>query len=830
MSQRLALAVSLVFLLSVPAISAQAQSAAEIDWRTSEQLSAIEQAGQPYYCRGKYIQPPRADYPAVNQPASRIYATAREVTYEQKHKVTLVGNVIMTQGRQSARSPRIEQDIRSQTSAMDGPLIIREQGLLLTGEHAISNLANGSGTISQATFLIHDANMRGNAAQLIRQPNGHILMDNASLTSCAPDSNLWSMRGKDITLDVEKGFGTARDLTINIKGVPVFYTPYLRFPIDDRRQSGFLLPSIGYDSAGGTDINIPYYFNLHPQYDATYQLRSLWQRGIIHDTQFRFKSKSSLNEINMAFLNGDNIYVGRQISGPTSAGIDSATVAMPALKKQDRWLLNLRHDGGWTSRWKTHLSYSAVSDIDYLYDFGGNLGSGSSKNYTSAAAASLINRRSAALDRLGRIQYRGEGWNAELSAQGFQSLALLGSTQYEKLPALKANWGEKIGRVNISGKFDYTFFEKRNTDDVIGERAYIDLEAAWPLRNIWGFLEPKIGVIHRAYQLDNTAPGADSNPEITTGRFSINAGLYFDRFLKLGAANVQQTLEPRLYYLYVEEDAQNNLPAFDVGATTPSYTSIFRHNRFSGFDRIADARQVTLGLTSRFLSKDTGAEFFSASIGQIYYLQDRSVNFRPTAVDNPKATESALFTEARVNLHASLAISGALEWEPSVGRTNRASFSLKYHSEDHSKLLNINHIYTAEEIQASSLQTISEESNINIIWPLKGHWSLIGLWNFSWDDNKTIESFYGLEYNNCCWKTRLVARRFLKEPRFVSVFVDDPNSPRGESVVSAFKRPSETGIFFEFQLKGLATLGRRLDALLENGIPGYRARENRIGL
>jgi len=835
MSKLVTFSGSLVFLISsqLGLAQPQAPSAAEFDWRSRSQLPEAQRAKLPYYCSGAYLQPASAQTSTVGSTplsASQINADAEHVLYEADYKITLTGDVRLSQGHQEVKSPKIVQDNTSHISVIEGPLSIREEGLLLTGEHAVSNMAEGTGTVYQATFLLHESGLRGSAAKLEQAANGHILLDDATLTRCEPGSNAWELKGEDIELEPEKGFGTARNLTVRVKGVPIFYTPYLRFPINDERQSGFLLPNIGFDSDGGTDLNIPYYFNFNPQYDATYQLRSMFRRGLIHDTQFRYKSKRSNNEINMAFLLKDDIYDGRAINDRTSPGTDTSSQSLPPFEKQDRWLLNLRHDGGWDSRWKTHLSYSAVSDVDYLHDIGGDVGSDAVEAFLNPVASSLTNRRSAALERIARVQYRGDNWNAELGFHGFQSLVASGSSQYEKLPELKLNWARAYGPVEFKSRLNYAFFERRNTASVVGERAYIDLEAGLPMRNVWGFFEPKVGLIHRKYQLDDTLAGARANPEITTGRFSIDTGLYFDRDMSWGSGSLQQTLEPRLFYLYVEEDDQNDLPGFDAGVSTLSYNAIFRANRFSGYDRIGDANQISLGLTSRILSANTGAEFLSVSIGQIYYLRDRTVLFRATAADDPNAGESALFTEARLNLKRGLSVTGALEWEPRVNRTNRGSFSLKYHSADNKKLFNVNYIYTSEDIQPASLQRKSEESNINLIWPIRGNWNFVGMWNFGWDDNRTIESFYGLEYNDCCWKTRLVIRRFLKQPRFVSALVDDPTSPTGFSEVTDFVTPADTGIFFEFQLKGLATLGRRLDSLLEDAIPGYRAREANAGL
>tara|TARA_R110002110_G_scaffold75741_5_gene200035 strand:- start:25 stop:1332 length:1308 start_codon:yes stop_codon:yes gene_type:complete len=435
---------------------------------------------------------------------------------------------------------------------------------------------------------------------------------------------------------------------------------------------------------------------------------------------------------------------------------------------------------------------------------------------------------------VGSIEYSQGKFKAGLTVQGFESLDPLGGEQYERLPNLKASWNQDFGPIESNVKFDYTFFDKDNTDlsgplATIGERAYTDIEVSWPMRKIWGFFEPSVGVLHRKYQLDDESGPIRSNPEITTGRFSLDGGLIFDRFFKFNDTAFQQTLEPRIFYIQVEDDFQDDLPQFDAGAATQSFASLFRDNRFSGFDRIGDADRISLGVTSRFLFQENGSELLSLSIGQIYYLKDRSLIFQPTAADDPKADESPLFTEARANIGDNFSMSGSYEWEPDVNRSNRGTLAMKYRDEAQ-RIFNLNYTYVASEIQQPSLTTKSEETDLSFIWPMSNHWSLIGRWNFGWDDNRTIEAFAGLEYNDCCWKTRLVWRRFLKDPRNVEKLIDDPDNPGSFITVLDLKTPSDVGIFFEVQLKGIAMLGGRVQDLLEDAIPGYEERESIIGL
>lgn len=796
------------------------RSAAEIDWRPVSAMDAEEQRSIPFYCHGGYIEPPLRYDPNTGL----MHAESDEARHVFDETTTFTGNVILNEGTQEIRSPKVIRSEVSQTAEIFGPLILRDKGLLLTGDSATSNLADGSASVSQATFLLHQSSFRGDASTLERTADNRMLLDDTTLTRCDPGSNTWSLNSENLELKPDEGYGTARNVTIRIKDVPLLYTPYLRFPLNDQRQSGFLSPSIGHDSDGGTDIIIPYYFNLAPNYDAIYQLRSLWKRGLVHDVYGRYLSQRTENQLNLGFISKDDVYDDRSAAEIT---------ANAPVEEQDRWYMSLRHDGKWNEHLTSSINYNVISDIEYVDDIGGEFGS-SLSDFLNPVDSALSGNRSASLDKAGKVTYRKGAFLTSLSLQAFESLSVNTAPQYEQLPSLSSRWRGGVGPLESSIAFNYTFFDKDNTNvgglaGTIGERAVSDISVSWPQRKIWGFLIPSAGLIHRKYQLDDEIVGARSNPELTTGRLSLDAGLYFDRFFSWRGVNMQQTLEPRAYFLYVENDFQDDIPSFDSSFSTQSYSSLFRNNRFSGYDRIGDAQRVSLGISSKFLNENTGAEVLSFSIGQIYYLKDRDVIFGTRAGVDPTADESPLFLQGRYRLGNNFSMQGTFEWEPDVNRSNRSTFSLKY-TDKLQRILNVNYTYTAPEIQTPSLVRKSEESDINMIWPINNQWSAIGKWNFGWDDNRTIEAFAGLEYNNCCWKTRLVWRRFLKDPRNVTQVIEDPANPGNFITSTRFRTPSDVGIFFEFQMKGLASIGGRLDSLLEKAIPGYRQREDIIGL
>ncbi|HJN52626.1 MAG: LPS-assembly protein LptD [Pseudomonadales bacterium] len=823
----------LVCAVSIFAGNLKAQeSASLIDWVPAADLSknpSCEQLSDPvcqppFFCTGRYLEPVWLDELRNDDPdSSHIQASAVRADMDAEETITMVGDVVIQQGYRNMQAQIASLNQHEDRAWFEGDVQIREPGLLMTGTRGDTTLSTGEGKLQQATFLLHQGRLRGQAETLSHTTDDHIVIVNGRFTRCEPGSNVWQMRGKEIDLEPQVGFGTARNLTLRIKDVPIAYTPYLRFPIDDERHTGFLSPSLTYHSDGGVDLAVPYYFNLAPHFDATYVPRSIWKRGLLNEGQFRFRTGASTNEINAAYLYHDDIFDDRILVDRTDGG----NSFIEEFEQQSRWFLNVRHTGGWTGRLKTTLRYSAVSDLDYLDDIGGDVDSVAIEQFLSKIDSSIGNIRTGALDRQAEVTYRGDSWDTGLGVRGFQNLVVDTPDNYEQLPRLHFNYSKGSKELQYKLNAEFVYFDKDNEelagiDKIVGNRLAIDARITTPLRQVWGFLKPSLVLKHRIYDLNDTAAGVDVRPELTVPVFSLDGGLFFDRFFSFAELDLQQTLEPRLFYLYAKEVEQGNLPKFDGAELTPSYSQLFRDARFAGKDRVGDARQLSAGVTTRFIDDKSGVQFLKASIGQTYFFKDRKVSLMPS---DHEAHSSALFGQISVSPMETLRINGSLEWNPSNGLTNRGALSIRY-SPDFLHILNVTYRFTSEDIQIPTIDENVEESDITFIWPIKGKLSAIGRWNFGWDKDQTIESFVGVEYNDCCWKTRLVFRRFLKEPRSIILFEDDPGSPTGVRQVPYLDHRADTGVFFEFQLKGLATMGRRLDSLLDDAITGYRERED----
>ncbi|HET7370978.1 MAG TPA: LPS assembly protein LptD, partial [Gammaproteobacteria bacterium] len=265
---------------------------------------------------------------------------------------------------------------------------------------------------------------------------------------------------------------------------------------------------------------------------------------------------------------------------------------------------------------------------------------------------------------------------------------------------------------------------------------------------------------------------------------SLDGGLVFER--DAGFGGLIETLEPRLYYLYVPYRDQSGIPLFDTSGATFNYLQLFSDNRFNGVDRLGDANQLSYALTTRFVQPDTGRELFAASIGQIHYFRNRLV----TLPGQPPETRptSDIIGELRLNLDDHWTTTAALQWNPHTHKNDVAAFQFQYHG-NANQVVNLGYRFRRDRL---------EEADVSFAWPVARHWKLVGRWNYSLKDQETRETFAGFQYENCCWAFVFLNRRYLRTS--------------GEIASS---------LYFELLFKGLGRLGRDIEEFLERGILGY---------
>ena len=819
----------------------------------------------------------RFDPPAAitEPPGEEMQASARHATHTEGLVTRLEGDVEITKKSWKINSDLAWIDEASGDFKIEGAVTIQEPGLIITGDQASGNLNVQRATVNAASFLLSERQLSGKAERITTSTtqaavsdtsgdtpsdtpgdtlhdmtgaNRQWVLDTSEFTSCEPDHPAWVIKSKSVLIKSGEGYGTARHVSLRFKGVPLMYSPYFRFPTSDQRQSGFLTPSIGRSSDGGADLALPWYFNLAPRYDATYTLRSIWQRGLMHEGELRHLGPLGETLVGGAFLSEDDQYQHTEPLPGTDARGNNET------KKQDRWFTRVVHRGG-GGAWVSQLHYTRVSDLDYLDDFGSHIGATNSLGNGAldfATGASSVSGASQppALRQTASLSYTAQHWRGILELQDFQTLSH--DEHYATLPRFSLEYAKQHAAFAVKSRLQVARYRKDQPAMAIpaagsaslintslinnsvekGSRLVFDGELSLPLHRPWGFFTPALGIIHRRYQLgDDLRDALGTRARITTGRLSVDAGLVFERHKTLWGKAVYQTMKTRIHYLYLEEKFQNHLPSFDSVAMTPSLAQAFRTNRFTGYDRLGDAKQVALGISTDISSAQTGARLFSAGLGQIFYFKDREVVLDNGFEVDRRADSSPLFAQIEMHLAPAFTLRTAFEWRnrsgKDPGKTNRNHLTLKYRAQKGS-IFNLYYAYAAKQrhrrmgtssMEANSVEgskRAAEEADLSFILPATPAWSVIGRWHYSLDRNQTLESLFGVEYKDCCWTLRLLLRRYLDAPRGFNTSANTATGP-----IAPFNPRAKRGIFFEFQLKGLTSLGSRLDPLLEDAIPGY---------
>lgn len=811
-----------------------------LDWVPREKLTAAQLAETGPYCSGAYIEPIR---PGMDDKTAKsdapTFIGAKASRYQQEEQIaSLAGDVVMRQGSMQVESDEAALHQAENRGELNGNVRLRDNGALIVGDHAEVQLDTGEAKVDNAEYVLHKSNVRGNALYARRAENAIIRLKDGTYTTCEPSSNAWTVKGNNITLNPATGFGTATNATLRVKDIPILYTPYIYFPIDDRRQSGFLPPTIGASSDTGFSLLTPYYFNLAPNYDATLYPTYMAKRGLLLEGEFRYLTKSSEGQFGAAYLNDDND--DRKLESDS---------------KDTRWMINWQNRSGLDERLTAHVDYTKVSDPYYFKDLKSGQEGVSTHNF---------------LNQQGDLTYRGDSYWARLNVQQYQLTTITQITPYARLPQLTLNGtlpfnpgGLKLDYESELVRFDRDLRDGSFVDEdgipqsrldnnvqglarANGDRLNLAPSISLPLTASYGFVTPKLKYVYTKYDLDLDAEGkrtllADESYNSSQDRavpiFSVDSGLYFDRNTNWFGKDYRQTLEPRLYYLYVPNKDQTDIPIFDTGETTFNYASLFRDNRFVGSDRIGDENKLSLGVTNRWI-EDNGLERQRVSFGQAVYFADRKVQLPGISYQDRKDAQSdvspyALEYEYRFN--RDWRATSDFNWDPDSRSTRSGSAMVHYQPEDNpGKIINAGYRYRNDQVrydQTTGRWSVGggdatlpdgsvikdyykiQQHDFSVIWPVAPQWSAIGRWQYDYNRDRTLEAFGGFEYDNCCWKLRLINRYWVDYDESTQEVAQNEKGDRG--------------VFLQIVLKGLGgVVGQKVESFLDKGIQGYRERED----
>ncbi|MFM1895008.1 MAG: hypothetical protein RLZZ385_82 [Pseudomonadota bacterium] len=788
--------------------------ASDIDWVDREFLTAEQLDNLPASCCGAFVEPdrPGVDLSADPDDADTLLETELDLIEDASGNISITGQVRFQQGNRTMYNDATTlMNQQEETVLMQGNVEFREPGILLRGSAAYMDRAADAARVEDARYVLHDYGTHGQAASIVFNSNsGLVTIENGDFSRCEPGSQFWRLEARSIVLDQGAGRGYARGARLEVGNVPIFYYPFtLQFPLGEERISGFLAPSTGSTREGGFDFELPYYLNLAPHYDATLSPRLISDRGVMTSAELRYLAGWSMNTVNLSLLANDRLFELDSAGKPT---VDSPPT-------DNRWFVGFEHYGGLGPNWSTFVDYSAVSDVDYFEDLGSSGLNVSSRTH---------------LNRQGRMDFRSDRLQAGLNVQRIQVIdprldpataAVDINKPFDRLPQLTVSTDLPLaGPLRFSLNSEYTRFDRRLNPDLLdprlrdagalvtGERLNLEPALTLDWRTSGWFLRPSAKYKQVAYQLQNQAAGTEEAPQVGVAVYSLDSGLIFERELEDGSST--QTLEPRLYYLNSGYQSQDHLPLFDGAEFSFSFNQLFRDDRFSGGDRIGDAEQLALALTSRFIDHQ-GQEQARFSIGQVHYFADRLVSLASPLQSwvprfGPQDTRSALLGEAGFAINPAWRLNLDAQWNEETQDLDEGTLRVR-HQADSGRILNASYRYRDVAtlpgyLLGPDVDPRIQQTDLSAILPLNSNWRFLGRWNYDHANARNLESFAGMEFSNCCATLRLVVREWVHE----------------EELLIPDSRP-DRGIFFQFALHGLGNIaGGGISNLLRDGIYGFR--------
>ena len=674
----------------------------------------------------------------------QINAASAEALPQQDY-LRLQGKVQITQANQQLFADQAVIDRRQQQIQADGNVLLRQDALRLYATQIDYNLQHQSGQANNIHYRLPTVPARGTAAEARVLSSTQSHYDQISYTTCQPNDSSWVLSAEQLELDQAEGWGSMRHATLTFMGVPIGYTPWLSFPIDDRRRSGFLPPSIGYNDDDGVRIQIPYYVNLASNYDLTLQPMLMSRRGLLLGTEWRLLTANT-----QSTLQADYIAQDRQYAQP----------------QNHRGRISLRSASQWTDHLSSNIMIDYVSDDDYLTDFGRTLA------YSSTTL----------LPQSARLDYRTQDWAMTALIKGYQVLNN-GSQPYRILPQIHV----RRQNANIPNTTAYLFDAEITQFDKPGDTALdairFDMQTgiSWPLQASYFHLTPKLSTRYTKYHLRHHTTGMHTAPDRLTGHLSVDGGLYFERNTTYADQPSIHTLEPRVFYQYITAADQDDIPIFDTASYSFSPNHLYRDNRFTGADRVGDAHQMTLALTTRLHNRINYQEYLRASIGQIYYFQDRTVTMPGQPIETAKT--SAIVGDIRAKIGQNWQANGNITWEPQTNTFEQLTVQTAYRADDAHRVA----------LTYRLRDTVTEHIGLATHWALTDNIHLVARWQYDLTEQVTREALTGLEYQACCWRVRLVAHEQLDNQQ-------QPDMTYG----------------VQLELNGLGKLGNDIDDILNN--------------
>ncbi len=706
--------------------------------------------------------PPKAFKPGTSgTDGDALYLRADVLEGESEKSIQATGKVELRTRRQTVLADWLHYDLVTEEVWAKGNVLMRRGVDSISGPEAKFKRTNETGFFHQPEFHIGDNESRGSAAELLFIDENHYQLKDMRYTTCVAGNDDWYLTAREVDLDRSRMVGTAHNASVLFKGVTIFSSPYLDFPLSNERKSGFLAPVFGSTNSRGLEMSLPYYLNLAPNYDATVTPRLMTRRGLQLNGQLRYLFPDFVGEVD-------------------------AEVLPDRVTDSNRYGFSWKHNQNFPSvpGLAGFVNFQKVSDDAYFTDLSDRI---------------VVTSQSTLPREAGLVYNRGP-FSLLTRVQTFQTLqdpANPITPPYFREPQLLMNMSPVEWKgLDFEANAEYVRFRHRSL--VTGDRSVLYPTVTWSQRgNAW-FVSARTGLHMTHYDFDNATPAIAPITETHLNRVlpisSVDSGLVFERDTEWLGKAFTQTLEPRAYYVYIPLRRQNQIPAFDTAIDDFNFSQLFTENRYLGSDRIGDANQLTLAAVTRLLDPQTGDERMRFAVGQRYYYRTQRV----TLTEEPRsANTSDLLLAGEARLSDVWSLAAALESNVARSEIERFDIGARWQPAP-GRVLNASYRFIRQQVDPTGVVSQLKQVDFSGQWPFRENWSVIGRWNYSLADSKTLEGVLGLEYNGGCWAFRIVGQR-----------------------LTTTTQQQSKSVFVQFELNGLARVGTNPIDVLKRSVPGY---------
>lgn len=719
----------------------------------------------------------------------------------------MTGGVRLERADQVMRADDVTYNSDSTAYDAKGHVRYQEAGMLVSADHMTGTTTPNQGDADKVRYQLLQSRGNGLADHARITDPQHGRFRYATYSTCDVGAHMWEFRAKTMVLNKDTGVGEGRSVTMRFKNVPFMYVPFMSFPLDDRRKSGFLYPTFGTNSRSGTFLNLPYYLNLAPNYDATITPGFYSDRGFMLGGEFRYMVPRSNGTLDFQYMANDK------------GGEDDISNTSDRGNSKQRYLVQLTNSTNLGDGFGLSANINHASDNQYFRDFGNDL-------YTSAVGI---------LTSSVYVSKGGKYWSAALGADDYQNVdAGLNNyvVPYRRWPRATFNFDAPLtswldGGIDSEGvafrKVDAAPISGTLPGQVNGQRLDLAPYLAADFSGAAWFVRPRVEYRYTGYHLASDYEKynySQQSPSRSVPISSLDAGLIFDKQTNLFGTSYTQTLEPRLYYLYVPYRNQNNLPTFDTSEMSFDFWQLFSNNRFSGADRQMDANNLTAALTTRLLD-DSGVERLSASLGQIKYFNDQRVQMPGVAPTD--FGRSDYVAQLGVQFNDLWRLNSSYQWNPNTKQSpylNDQGQAFQQGRDTDLATVQIQRRIKGDGIFNFSYRyrrNVMEQFDTSVVFPVSERWRAIGRWVFARRDvlpltyngqtfttftfsHRTLEAAAGVEYDSCCVSFRVLGRHYVAD----------------------YTRVTSNAIMFEMEFKGLGSLNPQSGTYLRRAILGYQ--------